>query len=49
MSSKPESHVEHVGLGRRVGGWETKKAGTQNSVRGAKVVADDEDIKTTRE
>jgi hypothetical protein len=30
-------------------GKETKKAGTRNSVRGAKVVADDEDVKTTRE
>jgi hypothetical protein len=30
-------------------GKETKKAGTRNSVRGARVVADDEDVKTTRE
>ena len=30
-------------------GEETKKTSTKNSVRGAKVVADDEGVKTTRE
>jgi hypothetical protein len=41
--------VEHAGLGRQGGGWETKKTSTKNSIRGAKVVADDEGVKTTRE
>jgi hypothetical protein len=30
-------------------GWEGEKTSTKNSVRGAKVVADDEGVKTTRE
>jgi hypothetical protein len=43
--------VEHTGLGCQGGGWETKKkkTGTKTSFRGAKVFADDEDIKTIRE
>jgi hypothetical protein len=40
---------ERMKANQQRSGKETKKAGTRNSVRGARVVADDEDVKTTRE